>query len=331
MVMRPFKVLAFMALLILSACGAMSQRPAPVTTYGLLPGAGSAGVHTVSRGDTLFSISNRYKVDMPTIISVNRLRAPFRLAAGQRLTLPPPRQYRVRYGDTLYGVSRLFNVSQTSLARLNNLQRPYALTQGQVIKLPSETPALGEFRTAQGRKLAVQPPPPAQPTVPVIAEPLDMPVLQAPVMDAPVPAHVEPAVMQTPPRAPMALGKAPGKFLQPVAGRVISGYGPKQDGLHNDGINIAAARHTPVKSAADGEVVYAGNALKGYGNLVLVKHGGGFLTAYAHLGRITVEKGQFLRQGDQIGLVGSSGQVVDPQLHFEIRKGTEALNPAGYI
>ena len=110
-----------------------------------------------------------------------------------------------------------------------------------------------------------------------------------------------------------------GKFLWPAAGQVISGFGPKSDGQRNDGVNILAASGDPVRSAAAGEVVYAGNQVPSFGNLVLIKHPGGWVTAYAHLSNIEVKNRDQVSQGQQIGEVGQTGSVDRPQLHFEIR------------
>jgi murein DD-endopeptidase MepM/ murein hydrolase activator NlpD len=118
------------------------------------------------------------------------------------------------------------------------------------------------------------------------------------------------------------------RFLQPVVGRILSGYGPKPDGLHNDGVNIAAPLGTPVKAADRGTVVYAGNELRGFGNLVLLKHEDGFVTAYAHLDKIEVSKGDTVARGQRVGTVGRTGSVSEPQLHFELRRGAKAIDPA---
>lgn len=113
----------------------------------------------------------------------------------------------------------------------------------------------------------------------------------------------------------------------PVRGRVISGYGPKPGGLHNDGINIAAARGSAVRAAENGVVVYAGNELRGYGNLLLVRHADGWMTAYAHNDTLRVGRGDKVAKGQVIATVGSSGNVAEPQLHFEIRRGSQAVDP----
>jgi murein DD-endopeptidase MepM/ murein hydrolase activator NlpD len=125
--------------------------------------------------------------------------------------------------------------------------------------------------------------------------------------------------------APPARGG--GRFLWPVDGRVIAGFGPREGGLHNDGINIAAAPGTQVRAAENGVVVYAGNELRGFGNLLLIKHADGWTTAYAHAATLLVRRGDRVTRGQPIATVGQTGNVDRPQLHFEIRKGQRAVNP----
>jgi murein DD-endopeptidase MepM/ murein hydrolase activator NlpD len=121
------------------------------------------------------------------------------------------------------------------------------------------------------------------------------------------------------------------RFAWPLRGEIISDFGPQDGGLHNDGINIAARRGTPVSAAANGVVAYVGNELRGFGNLVLLKHTDGWITAYAHLDTILVQRGAQVRRGDRIGRVGSSGSVSRPQLHFETRRGSDAVNPRNVL
>jgi murein DD-endopeptidase MepM/ murein hydrolase activator NlpD len=121
------------------------------------------------------------------------------------------------------------------------------------------------------------------------------------------------------------------EFLWPTKGKIVSQFGPKQGGLYNDGINIAAKEGASIKAADKGEVVYSGNELRGYGNLVLVKHANGFVTAYAHAQKIVVKKGDEVEKGQTIAYVGNTGHVSKPQLHFSIRKGRKALDPQKYL
>ena len=125
-------------------------------------------------------------------------------------------------------------------------------------------------------------------------------------------------------------GDAPA-FAWPVSGRVISDFGATANGGKNDGINIAAAWGTPIRASAAGTVTYAGNELKDYGNLVLVKHSGGYTTAYAHAERLVVARGDFVARGQVIGYAGQTGDVSTSQVHFEIRSATVPVNPRSYL
>jgi murein DD-endopeptidase MepM/ murein hydrolase activator NlpD len=120
-------------------------------------------------------------------------------------------------------------------------------------------------------------------------------------------------------------------FDWPVSGRVISDFGATANGGKNDGINLAANKDAPIHASASGTVTYAGDDLKNYGNLLLVKHSGGYTTAYAHANRLIVARGAFVTRGQVIGYVGQTGDVSSPQLHFEIRSGTTPVNPRSYL
>jgi murein DD-endopeptidase MepM/ murein hydrolase activator NlpD len=141
---------------------------------------------------------------------------------------------------------------------------------------------------------------------------------------------VAPEGEQTAIKAAEPAGSLP-SFRWPVRGRVIAGFGPKPNGLQNDGINLAVPEGTPVKAAEDGVIAYAGNELKGYGNLVLVRHSNGFVTAYAHASEIMVKRGDAVKRGQVIAKSGQTGNVTSPQLHFEIRKGSTPVDPAQYL
>ena len=116
-------------------------------------------------------------------------------------------------------------------------------------------------------------------------------------------------------------------FRWPVHGKVIAGFGPRPNGQQNDGINVAVPENTPIKAAEDGVVAYAGNELKGYGNLVLVRHSNGYVTAYAHAKELLVKRGDPIKRGQVIAKSGQTGNVDAPQLHFEVRKGPTPQDP----
>jgi murein DD-endopeptidase MepM/ murein hydrolase activator NlpD len=130
---------------------------------------------------------------------------------------------------------------------------------------------------------------------------------------------------------PLAPVSGAPNFAWPISGRVISDFGSIANGGRNDGINIAAPTGAPIHASASGTVTYAGDQLKGYGNLVLVKHAGGYTTAYAHADRTVVQKGDVVTRGQIIGYAGQTGDVSQPQLHFEIRSNTTPVNPRSYL
>ena len=132
-------------------------------------------------------------------------------------------------------------------------------------------------------------------------------------------------------KLPTIAARSSSKFSWPVRGKILSHYGAKSGGLFNDGINIGASRGTAVKAAENGVVAYAGNEVKGMGNLVIIQHSGGWMTVYAHMDSMSVRRGARVSVGQKIGTVGATGKVDRPQLHFEIRKGTKAYNPASYL
>ena len=120
-------------------------------------------------------------------------------------------------------------------------------------------------------------------------------------------------------------------FVWPISGDVLKGFGPGADGIRNDGVNIAAAHGADVKAAAGGEVVYAGSELAGFGNLVLIRHPGGWVTAYAHADALKVKEGDLVKQGQTIASAGKTGNASQTQVHFELRKGKEPVDPALHL
>ncbi|NBC34141.1 MAG: peptidoglycan DD-metalloendopeptidase family protein [Alphaproteobacteria bacterium] len=205
----------------------------------------------------------------------------------------------------------------------------------------AETAAEDEERAAE----TAEPAGPAEADGPTEAEaagrpaaplPAPTPLRPAGAPDAPAGAEAGPAATEQPAEAPPAQVAAvpedsDAPFQWPVQGRLIGRFGPTGAGGHNDGIDIAAEAGTPIIAAADGEVAYAGNELRGYGNLLLIRHDGGWVTAYAHTDRMLVERGDQVVAGQVIATVGRSGSISEPMLHFEIRRGSDAVNPLEHL
>lgn len=157
-----------------------------------------------------------------------------------------------------------------------------------------------------------------------------VPVPASPPAASPAPAPAEVAAAK-PPAIETPEPRGGSRFQWPVRGAILSDYGPKPGGLHNDGINISASRGASVVAADNGVVAYAGNELRGFGNLLLIRHADGWTTAYAHLDDMLVERGAKVSRGQKIGTVGSTGNVSSPQLHFEVRRGNRAIDPRDHL
>lgn len=267
---------------------------------------------TVRKGDTLYSISRRYDVPTRDMIEANGLTPPYTLHIGRVLKIPHARYHIVSKGDTLYNISKRYNVDLTSLSRANDISVPYTLNIGQRLVLPG---SIGSQTTSSYQAAAPK-------TTPSKWSWSSNKTQKTPTQSKQASASSKPAP------APKARKT---KFAWPVKGTVISKYGTIGKGRTNDGINIKAPLGTTVKAADKGTVAYAGNELKGFGNLILVKHDDGWITAYAHNDRLFVKKGQRVAKGEKISTVGSSGGVSSPQLHFEVRAGKKSVNPQSYL
>jgi murein DD-endopeptidase MepM/ murein hydrolase activator NlpD len=337
---------------------ARTAPPAPVEVKGqqdyARPVAVSAarsshsGFAVVARGDTLYAIARQHNIPTRAIIDANNLRPPYALRVGQRLTLPSVRTHVVQAGDTVNNLSRRYGVESSALVRANAIEPPYRIATGQTLILPVSAAAPQDVQVARAEDPApaLGAVPPAVPATPVESAPL-APVGGSAARPASAPVEVEsapaPAAQQAaaPSQIQQAAGIEPAAaslparagrgFQWPVRGRVISDYGPKGGGLQNDGINIAAARGAPIRAAEHGIVVYAGNELRGFGNLLLLRHADGWMTAYGHADEILVARGDQVRRGQVVARVGATGNVTSPQVHFEIRRGSRAVNPRDHL
>ena len=247
-----------------------------------------------------------------------------RLMTGERVI-------RVHPGDNLLQLAKRYRVTYGDLVARNKLKNPDQIYVGQRLVLPSEawrkksaeTPA----RTAPQAAPQKEKNHPANRDFAYIPLPKLKPG-RALAKASPAPRRQTASAKSRRPEPAPPPRKG---FIWPVSGRVVLGYGPKSGGLYNDGINIAAAHGTPIHAADTGVVTYVGNELRGFGNLALIKHGDGYVTAYAHMSDAVVKQGQTVSRGQVIGSVGSTGAVDKPQLHFEIRKGLKAHNPTKYL
>jgi murein DD-endopeptidase MepM/ murein hydrolase activator NlpD len=327
----------------------------PIETTGSVPRS-VAAVHPAPHGttiivgtsDTLEILARRYNVTPTAILQANGYKGPRALSPGQQLIIPHPGSvavaaapavaapavkpvaaapsvHVVNRGDTLMSVARRNHITANELARANGLDPAAKLRIGLKLTVPT--------------KVAAAPVPMAQPAVAQAAPASAAPAtrIAANAADPQQKARLaqttgveEAPAAETPVKAAEATGALP-TFRWPVRGKVITSYGAKTNGKSNDGINLAVPEGTPVKAAEDGVVAYSGNELKGYGNLVLIRHSNGYVTAYAHASELLVKRGDTIKRGQVIAKSGQSGEVASPQLHFEIRKGSNPVDPLQFL
>src|SRR3984885_1740506 len=333
----------------IESTGAVAPRSVAATR-----GGGPGGTTIIAgTSDTLEIISRRYNVSAAAIMQANGYKGPRALSPGQQLIIPHPATsvaaapalaapvskpvavasaspsvHVVNHGDTLMSIARRNHIPVAELAKANNLE-------------PSTKLKLGMKLTVPGAKTAAVAPvaqPLAVAAVQPAAAPLPPTTKMAAAAGPPQTAHLAQATgkiedapaAETSVKASEATGALP-TFRWPVRGKVITAYGAKANGKSNDGINLAVPEGTPVKAAEDGVVAYSGNELKGYGNLVLVRHSNGYVTAYAHASELLVKRGDTIKRGQIIAKSGQSGEVGSPQLHFEIRKGSNPVDPLQFL
>lgn len=318
-------------------------------TYAPATTAPTNGAITVKSGQTMYSLARANGLSVTQLASANGISYPYAVNVGQRLKVPgvstpsspapsftPQQQpryqaaaapvpakrnfvssgaHKVKPGETLFSLGRAYNQNPYAIAKHNNLQAPYGLNVGQMVNIPGGSAGT---TIAKAPKSA----PFKRKTVRIVTKNTDR------IQPAPVQQVKTAPVQQTSPATTVASNST---FRWPVKGRVISSFGKKPGGLRNEGINIAVPEGTSVRAAESGIVAYSGNELKGYGNLVLVRHKNGWVTAYAHNKQLFVKRGDTVKRGTVIAKAGQTGSVKTPQLHFEVRKGASAVNPMKYL
>jgi murein DD-endopeptidase MepM/ murein hydrolase activator NlpD len=327
----------------------------PRSVAAARPAAQNGTTIIVGTSDTLDILAKRYNVSSAAILQANGYKGPRVLSPGQQLIIPrqtavaaaapalapaaskpvaaaaaPSSVHIVNRGDTLMSIARRNHVPVAELAKANNLDQSAKLSLGMKLTVPGSKSAA--VAPVAQPVVAV----PAQPVTPVAAPATKMaaaggPPQAARLASATTNVAEEKAVVEQASIKPSEATGALPTFRWPVRGKVITSYGAKTNGKSNDGINLAVPEGTPVKAAEDGVVAYSGNELKGYGNLVLVRHSNGYVTAYAHASELMVKRGDTIKRGQIIAKSGQSGEVGSPQLHFEIRKGSSPVDPLQFL
>ena len=246
---------------------------------------------TVYEGDSLYSISKREGVPISSIIKANKLEPPFTLFKGDKLIIAKAKIYLVKKGNTLFDIAQCFNVSISDIMKINQLKSNDIIYEGDKLFIPFSTNSINTLCEKPAK---------------IIAKKSNNKTI-------------------------IVGNNKNSTYVWPVKGKVISNFGLLAKGLRNDGINISAQIGEPVLAIESGKIIYAGNEIQAFGNLILVKHFNNKTSAYAHLDKINVVKGEKVNKGQVIALVGNSGKVSIPQLHFEIRDKNGPLNPLKYL
>ena len=298
------------------------------------------GTITVRRGDTLYGIARRHNISVSALKTENNLTDSY-LKTGQTLRLPAPttnRQakvvpaavtrkprltgrtkalnwtgsYHVKRGDSLYRIARSHGVSVSELRAANSIKNPRRMRPGVVLRVP-------------GARSAIE----AAPSAKQIAK---RPVISGSDQNVTASPAAHPVAKQSSKRrSKPQLAAASAKLRWPVTGRIVSGFGKRGDGSFNEGIDISVPPGTDVRAAGDGVVAYAGHEVKGLGKLLLVRHTGDIITAYAHNQNLLVQRGDQVRRGQIIAKSGISDRTKSPELHFEVRKDSQPVNPTKYL
>lgn len=286
-----------------------------VPARAAVPPPAAGGVHVVAPGETLSKIARLYRKSRPEIARANNITPDAKVIIGQKLVIPGTQAAPVRTAN-----------ARPALPAAKPATKPVAVA---AVAPKPVVPAAPTRAVATSRPTAI----PAA----VVAQPQGGAGVNSRIAAAEPPATArvaapaaEPSIEQASGSSAEATGSTP-SFRWPVRGRIITAFGPKPNGQQNDGINLAVPEGTSVKASEDGVVAYAGSELKGYGNLVLVRHAGGFVTAYAHASELMVKRGDTVKRGQIIARAGQTGTVSSPQLHFEIRKGKDPVDPTRYL
>lgn len=275
----------------------------------------AASIHVVKPGETLLGVSNRSGAGAEIIAQANELKPPYALRTGQRLTIPGGRYHLVAEGETGIAIAAAYGVQWSRMVELNALSEPYILHKGRRLLLPGDAPHRAPTMEERAAAFRID-----------IDDVLTggQPALAAG-KRAPAPSR-EPRPL--PANMPIATPKAfAGDFIWPLRGSILSSFGPGAGGVRNNGIDIAVPAGSSIRAAADGVVAYAGDKVAVFGGLVLINHGGGWVSVYGHASRVDVVRGQKVSRGQTIGLSGDTGYASRPKLHFELRKDRVPIDP----
>ena len=302
---------------------------------------------TIERGDTLYSISRKYSVPVNDLAVLNKISAPFALSVGQKIKVPDvlsvpkynaPQVRTAVKPETKVATPEKVVTPKADTKKVETKPAEVKKAEQKKVEAKKTDAKKPDVKTADKKTTAAKKATKAdtnkkvdvKKTKPQTAKKTETTKKTESVKKAETKKSAQKT--ETKKRTAKQLAaRSSSKFSWPLRGKILSGFGSKPNGLVNDGINISGTRGSAVLAAENGFVAYAGNEVKGMGNLVIIQHADGWMTVYAHMDTMNVRRGSTVAVGQKIGTVGQSGKVDRPQLHFEIRKGTRAYNPISYL
>lgn len=270
---------------------------------------------TAQSGETLADISREFDVPVSDLMQINKLKSK-KIKNGQNILLTRIKFHRVKKGDNLHFIAATHGSTVEAIIVANNLDKHEKIKPGDFLTVPVDSEKKYDGQVAR------------MPTRVVKSKPLIEKAEIAEISEA-TPKKALKIVNLS--KSPSTNATQKTNFTWPVKGKVISKFGPGNSGLKSDGINILGQEGDFVTSASAGKVVYAGNDLKSYGNLVIIKHENDWLTAYGHMQKALVQKGDLVSRNQQIGIIGKTGDVASPQLHFAMRYLKKPVDPELYL
>lgn len=255
--------------------------------------------------DSLYRISKNNNIELSELAKINGISEPYNIVVGQKIKIPHNNStsishndtnikqnngdhHIVKQGETLYSISKAYNIDMDQIIKVNNLEKPYNLSLGQKLLLNSEN-------NNKSKDIAEE--------------------------ESTAPAKVE----------KVSTNIEATEFIWPVKGEIMKKFGEKINDTYFDGISIKSQKGVEIKASKSGEVAYSGNELKGYGNIIILRHENNWLTIYAHCDELKVKQGEKVNQGDIIATIGDTGNVNSYQLYFSIREGREAKDPLKFL
>ncbi|MDH3353770.1 MAG: LysM peptidoglycan-binding domain-containing protein [Chromatiales bacterium] len=299
-----YRILSILFLVItLSGCGTI-VFPGTERAHQQQWRGGANSIHQVKRGETLYSIAYRYGVEYRTLAKWNKIKSPYRIFIGQKLTLKPQIKHRVKKGETIYSIAFRYGVDYRSLAKDNKIVAPYQILVGQQLRVIPQANSPS-----------------------VVASKKPASIKKPKRVTTSIRGKTRSKRKKKPTKSAASYSNRKVYWSWPVKGKLVTTFSPKD---YRKGLDIRGKVGSRIVAADSGDVVYSGNGLLGYGNLIIIRHNSSYLSAYGHNRKLLVKAGAKVKKGEKIAEMGRTRKK-GAILHFEIRRNGKPVNPLRYL